>query len=127
MFNNVLNTVKPVYNDIVYDDKPSYNNILLGTSRIPIYSLYFQPAKNNNHFLDSPVYNDNFTSLESWYSTTSFFVCVYMDNNTLWSRMSENRESGEGARNWNLLQQGDPGLAIGMCTDVSLPPTPGRH
>ncbi|GBM18393.1 hypothetical protein AVEN_72736-1 [Araneus ventricosus] len=52
--------LKPVYND-----KPAYNDFSL----VPgIYSVYFQLANNDNHSLNSPVYNDNFTSLECWYS-----------------------------------------------------------
>lgn len=43
-------TVKPVYNDTVYKNKPAYNDILFGPREIPIFSTYFKPAYNDIHF-----------------------------------------------------------------------------
>ncbi|GBL99345.1 hypothetical protein AVEN_206765-1 [Araneus ventricosus] len=79
----VVDTVKPEYNDTVYNDKPACNDFFL--SRRNSYLLKeFTPCNNENHFLDSP--NDNFTSLECHITWES---------------------EGEEVRNRNLLQQGD--------------------
>ncbi|GBM39374.1 hypothetical protein AVEN_119037-1 [Araneus ventricosus] len=69
----ITSTVKPVYIDAVYKDKPTYNDIFFGPVGIPIYSMYSEPTYSDNHFLDAPVYHDNFTSLESWYGTISIY------------------------------------------------------
>lgn len=40
----MVNTEKPVNNDTVYNDKPSYSDIFLDPGGILIHSMYFEPV-----------------------------------------------------------------------------------
>ncbi|GBM16114.1 hypothetical protein AVEN_163140-1 [Araneus ventricosus] len=88
--------------------------------------MYFQPAYNDNHFLNLPAYKDNFTFFRKLVLYNPDPTTTALENNKLWSKMSENR--GIGGRNQRLLYQEIRfGARIGICTDVSLPPIPAGH
>lgn len=52
--------MRPVYNDIVYNDKRLYNDISFGPSKNPINLMNVEPVCNSKWVKMKPTYNDNF-------------------------------------------------------------------
>ncbi|GBO05213.1 hypothetical protein AVEN_241258-1 [Araneus ventricosus] len=103
-----------VITDTVCNDK--FKNFI-GPCGIPICSMYFEPDYNDNRFLDSPVYRDNFTSLESWHKTIPIYFSFKRTSST-GSRMSDNM--GIGGRGYWKPKPFVAGRSGGIFTNPTL-------